>query len=156
MQTLLRALRSHAARQPDHPAFHIGTNLVGTPVWHTLTYGELHRRTEEWARGFAARGLQPRSLVFLILRHCVEMYPAYLGAMRAGLVPCFLPYPTAKQNPALYWRDHVTLFERYAPGAVVTYADNLAMAGALVSDRNAGGQTCAMGRCYSIVPEPPA
>jgi len=136
VQTVLRALRDHAAHRPDHEAFHVGVGLASGGSWHMLTYAELERRTLDWARLFVARQLREQSVVFFVLRHGAEMYPAYLGAMRAGLVPCFLAYPTPKQDPDLYWRDHAALFERAAPGAVVTYGDNVAPVTRLLAGRD--------------------
>jgi acyl-CoA synthetase (AMP-forming)/AMP-acid ligase II len=42
--------------------------------------------------------------------------------MRAGAIPTFLPYPTAKQDPDLYWRGQAELFARVRPACVLAHA----------------------------------
>ena len=117
MLTVLAALEHHARVMPRKPALIIG--VKGS--WQQFAYADLQEETERWARIWLATGAAPRSVVFIILQHCPEMYPAFLGAMRAGLIPSFMPYPTIKQDPNLYWRSHQDLFNRVAPSCVLTY-----------------------------------
>ena len=122
MQTLLSALHDHARRTPDSTAFLVRQN----GEWTDLTYGLLERQTNDWARSLLRHNLARGSVMFIVLKHCSTLYPAFLGAMRAGLVPSFLPFPTAKQDPQLYWDSHRALFGRVQPSCILTYADNLA------------------------------
>jgi acyl-CoA synthetase (AMP-forming)/AMP-acid ligase II len=80
---------------------------------------------ERWAGRFAALNIEPRSVVFFILKHRWEQYFAFLGAMRAGLVPSYLPFATPKQDAALYWASHRDLFKRIRPAALITYDENV-------------------------------
>ncbi len=118
MLTVLAALEHHARVAPRKPALVIG--VKGT--WQQFSYADLQAETERWARIWLATGAARHSVVFIILQHCPQMYPAFLGAMRAGLIPSFMPYPTIKQDPQLYWRSHQDLFNRVAPAGVLTYA----------------------------------
>src|SRR5262249_2233168 len=45
---------------------------------------------------------------------------AYVGAMMHGAVPSFMPPPSPKQDPGLYWAAHRLLFARIRPRALVT------------------------------------
>jgi fatty-acyl-CoA synthase len=117
MLTVLAAIEHHARVTPRKPALVIGVK----GAWQQFCYADLQEETERWARIWLATGAAPRSVVFIILQHCPEMYPAFLGAMRAGLIPSFMPYPTIKQDPNLYWRSHQDLFNRVAPSCVLTY-----------------------------------
>jgi acyl-CoA synthetase (AMP-forming)/AMP-acid ligase II len=117
MRTLLSALYANAAEGPYRPAL----LFVKRQTYVQFTYEDLLAETERWAARFAGLQLAAGSVVAIVLDHRIEMYPAFLGAMRAGLVPSFLPYPTPKQQPAAYWDAQAGLFERLLPGAVVTY-----------------------------------
>lgn len=118
MLTLLAALAEHARATPDKPAFVIGKQ----GEWQQFRYADLQEETERWARIWAATEAPAGAVVFIILQHSAAMYPAFLGAMRAGLVPSLMPFPTPKQDPALYWSSHKELFARVAPACVLTYA----------------------------------
>lgn len=74
---------------------------------------------------FRKSGLAPGSVVAVILKHSVELYTAFLGAMMAGLVPTVMPFPTPKQDREKYWKSHVDLFTLSDIGAVFTYQENV-------------------------------
>ena len=57
--------------------------------------------------------------MFLVLRHGAAAYGAFLGAMRAGLIPAFLPPPSPKQEPEAFWAAQKALFARTRPAAAV-------------------------------------
>jgi fatty-acyl-CoA synthase len=121
MRTLLTALAHFARVAPAKPALVVSRK----GVWTQFSFADLHEETERWARSW--RNLCPTqgAVVFLILQHGIDMYPAFLGAMRAGLVPSFLPYPTPKQDTALYWRAHKALLARVQPACILSYAELL-------------------------------
>lgn len=121
IKDLLSALDDHAAQRPGAPWLHFmaGGNTT------TYSFAETRDRSLVFAARFAALGLPPESVVFIILRHRAELYFAFLGAMQAGLIPAFLPFPTPKQDADLYWRGHRELFARVEPGAILTYAANM-------------------------------
>ncbi|MDR7117310.1 acyl-CoA synthetase (AMP-forming)/AMP-acid ligase II [Caulobacter sp. BE254] len=45
----------------------------------------------------------------------------FVACMLKGLTPSYLPFPTPKQDPELYFASHKTLFERTQPAAIITY-----------------------------------
>ena len=121
MRTLLSALHDHARSDPYAVAFLVRQDAD----WKSLTWLTLEKQVHYWAATFLRHGLKQGGAVFIVLKHCSDLYPAFLGAMRAGLIPSFLPYPTPKQDPELYWKGHESLFRTVEPGCILTYAENL-------------------------------
>ncbi len=142
---VLTAIASHAAVMPNKAALH----LLRDGEWSTISYAGLLAETEAWARYFLSLGLPANSVVFFVLRHRREAYPAFLGAMRAGLIPSFLPFPTPKQDHETYWKGHAVLLDRIKPSAIVSYGDNVALLAALVSQLS-----CAVLDIEEILPLP--
>ena len=85
----------------------------------TITY----RRLLDGARAAAARyqawGCQPGDIALIFLKHEPELYFSFIGAMLAGVIPSFMPYPNPKQNHDLFWRGHAALLERIEPKLLV-------------------------------------
>ena len=116
MPTLLDDLARHAAERPGKPC--VVTWEEG--AYRVLSFADLlaeARRVAGALAGHAAGGV-----VFIVLKHSPMAYPVHVGAMLAGLIPSFLPFPTPKQDPALYFANHRVLFQRTPPAAVITYA----------------------------------
>jgi acyl-CoA synthetase (AMP-forming)/AMP-acid ligase II len=122
MKTILGALETHAARRSEDVFCHFVQGGKETQI----SYGALLRGAERYAAMFQQNSVEPGGVVLIILRHSPELFYSFLGAMLAGAVPSFMPYPTSKQDPRLYWQSHRKLFERIGPGAVLTYAENVA------------------------------
>lgn len=120
--TLLEALDRHAIESGDKVCVH----FVAQGETRPQTYASLRAEALRAAAMFDELGLEPGSVVFIVLRHQAELYSTFLGAMYAGLTPSFLPFPTPKQDANLYWSSHRELFRRVDPGLVLTYADNIA------------------------------
>jgi fatty-acyl-CoA synthase len=98
-------------------------DLPFAEIWATnsrvaLTYAELSARARLFARLFLEAGSQG-GIVFIILKHCADLYCSFLGAMLAGMVPSFLPFPSAKQDHRLYWETHRAVFARTRPAAIL-------------------------------------
>jgi acyl-CoA synthetase (AMP-forming)/AMP-acid ligase II len=119
---LLASLRRRAQLTPWKPALLVQAE----GKVRQFSYADLWSESERWGRRWASSPVEPGQVVFIVLRHGWEAYAAFLGAMRAGLLPSFLPFPTPKQDPALYWASHRVLFERLKPGLLLTYEENAA------------------------------
>lgn len=89
-----------------------------------ISYRQLLDRSLGYAQTYRELGVGAGDVVFVILRHTPHLFYAFLGAVLAGAIPSFMPYPTPKQRPEIYWDDHRKLFERVGPRAIVTYAEN--------------------------------
>ncbi len=119
-ETLPAVLRAWAQQRPDAL---FCTFLEGETA-REITFAELWQRSASYAAAYRARGVAPGATVIVILQHSPHQYYAFLGALLAGAVPAFLPFPSVKQRPDVYWADLAKLFARIEPGLVVTYAEN--------------------------------
>lgn len=61
-----------------------------------------------------------RGVVLIFLRDLREMHSAFFGSMMAGLIPSFMPCPSPKQDPSIYWSSHSRLLSRIKPRAILT------------------------------------
>ncbi|MBE7218036.1 MAG: AMP-binding protein, partial [Caulobacteraceae bacterium] len=124
--TLVEHLNRHV-RARAHKPFVV---LYEGESFRVLTYGELHARSLAWAGRLRAAAVEPgRRVVAIVLPHALDIYPAFLGAMRAGFLPTLLAPPSPKKDPQLHWAAHRALFERIRPAAAVAWegcADTLA------------------------------
>jgi acyl-CoA synthetase (AMP-forming)/AMP-acid ligase II len=100
-----------AACRPDHPALTMGGE--------TISHGQLRVRIERVAAAVQARGLHAGDVALLFMPQAIDAVVCYFGLMQAGVVPSFMPLPSAKQEPARYWAAHASLLELIHPAAVV-------------------------------------
>jgi fatty-acyl-CoA synthase len=89
-----------------------------------LTFGTLLHNAMLYTQVYADRGLQPADSVLIILRHTPDLLYSFVGALLGGFIPSILAYPTAKQDPGLYWTSHQRLVERLDSKVIVTYREN--------------------------------
>jgi acyl-CoA synthetase (AMP-forming)/AMP-acid ligase II len=129
MQLMLSALAQHAARTGSRMALRVKHG----GEWSCFTYDMLAADVDSWAARFQALGLPRGGVLFIVLKHRPELYAAFLGAMRAGLAPSFLPFPTPKQNAESYWAGHKILLARVRPAGVLTYGGNVALLDEIVT-----------------------
>src|SRR6185312_16077988 len=130
--TILDNLVRRLAERPDEVFAEVTQGAAVT----RLSVRGLVDAAERWAARFVELGCLPGDVVIVILKHGPDIYSAYLGAMIAGCIPSFMPFPTPKQDPALYWRNHDTLFRRIAARCIATYAENAAQLEAMISVRD--------------------
>jgi fatty-acyl-CoA synthase len=101
---------------------------------HPLTQGALASGGLRWAALFRIRGAKPGDVILLCLPLSSDLIEAFLGALCAGCVPSFMPYPSPKQDPRLFWSSHNLLFARLGGGLIVTTFDNGRAIEANISD----------------------
>ena len=106
-----------------------GTDAVFATVYargaaETITFARLFDHALRYATLYTRNNVGRGDVVIIILKHSPQLFFSHLGAMLVGAVPSFMPFPSSKQRPEPYWRDHATLFERIEPAALVTYAEN--------------------------------
>ena len=90
-----------------------------------ITFEELLHRSVAYARRYLEMDVKRGDLIIVILQHSDHLFYSYIGAILAGAVPTFMPFPTSKQRPELYWADHDALFARIEPRLIVTYEENV-------------------------------
>jgi len=76
----------------------------------TVSQAAFRARALQFLALLRESGAAPGDLVLMILRHGLDAQAAFMGAMLGGMVPSFLPYPNARQDHQLYWRQHRTVF----------------------------------------------
>lgn len=120
--SILRGIHRAACSAPSRPAL-----LVVEPAGTMqFSIGDLSSAMISWAHGFTrlrpASSPPGASIVVIVAPKGFGAYASLLGAMRAGMVGCFLPGPTAKQEPASYWESHRAILARIRPAIVVAPA----------------------------------
>ncbi|MCC6920801.1 MAG: AMP-binding protein [Alphaproteobacteria bacterium] len=115
---------------PETPAFHMRTPQGD----RTITRADVLSRSHQWAEHYRRNGLKRGDLVIVLIDYRPDLIHAFVGAMIAGCIPSYMPYSTAKQDPALYLRSHVELFRRIKAKAVVTVESWLSDFGDVFSD----------------------
>jgi fatty-acyl-CoA synthase len=115
--TLVTTLRAHADRRPHFPF----VTLISRGRRETLTFQMLWNEARQTAGALSAIGVREGDVVIIMLRHESALYNCFLGAMTAGAIPSFMPYPTPKQQPELFWASHAKLFDRIRPAAIIVY-----------------------------------
>ncbi|HTU68854.1 MAG TPA: AMP-binding protein [Candidatus Baltobacteraceae bacterium] len=118
--SLAARLRDAAALTPQKPF----CTFLSRGKDEAITYGELYDRSCAYARFLSGHGVAPGAVVLIILRHSPHLFYSFFGAVLAGAIPSFMPFPTPKQRGDLYWSDHETLFARIEPALIVTYKEN--------------------------------
>jgi crotonobetaine/carnitine-CoA ligase len=109
----------------------------------TRTYAELDERTDRFAAGFAALGLEPGEHVSAMMLNSVENVEAWFGLQKAGLVE--VPVHTASRGAALqYVVDHadaraVVIDEAFLP-QLASIVDGLPKLKHVVVNRDEPGE----------------
>lgn len=88
--------------------------------YEDITFLQLHENSLRYRRRYRSSGLQRGDVVVIMLRHSPNLFYSYLGAILAGAVPTFMPFPNPRQDAARFWLDHRALFERLKPRIVVS------------------------------------
>lgn len=106
----------------------IFSTFLGGAHIEQISFVQLDRRSRSYARTYAELGVKAGDLIIIILQHTPHLYYSYLGAILAGAIPSFMPFPSPKQRADIYWYDHDALFARIEPRLIVTYEENAASA----------------------------
>jgi len=120
-QKILTALDGHAAVRGDEPFL----TLVKGGETASYTFTDFRENCLRFASSYEKAGIGGEGVVFIVLKHCAELYFSFIGAMYTGVIPSFLPFPTPKQDATLYWSAHEELFHHVRPQAIISYAENL-------------------------------
>lgn len=119
-RTIVDHLRARAAAAPEqlHARYLFPD---GPPV--EQSYGDLERRTRQFAAALSAIGTPKGRVVLVILQHHADMMPAFYGAMWLGAIPAFLPFPTGRLHIGKYFSDLKALIGTTEPHAILTYGE---------------------------------
>src|SRR5450631_3565951 len=94
--------------------------VSGGKVKAQLTYAGLAAGARTYAHAVRKTGLRRGDVALIFLPHGAEQMQALLGAMLVGAIPSFMPCPSDKQHPSIYWPSHLRLLERIGPHVLVT------------------------------------
>jgi fatty-acyl-CoA synthase len=114
---ILRDLKRHARERAAHPC--LVHSSEGTD--RTICFDECDAMSDRLAAAIQASAKVGSRVVLLMLKHNALQLPLFLGCMKVGLIPCFLPFPSAKQDSTLFWRAQAAVFQRTDAALVVTY-----------------------------------
>ena len=106
MTTFSDRLRSLQARQAERVAVilqHSGQGDV------PLSYRQLLRGANAYARTYGRAGIKPGEIVVLILQHGEDLIGSFWGAILLGAVPSIMPFLTEKLSPERYRTDLAAL-----------------------------------------------
>jgi acyl-CoA synthetase (AMP-forming)/AMP-acid ligase II/acyl carrier protein len=114
--TLDEFVRRHADATPDKIFWRQLSDGAATET----SFGAFEKRALSFANHYNGLGLRPGRVLLIFLPQQMDGVAAFFGAIMAGLVPSFMPCPSAKQRPSVYWPAHVALMARLAPELLVT------------------------------------
>jgi len=101
--------------------------------YHVLTFAQFAEISDRLATAVRSQAKVGSQVVLLILKHHVLQLPLFVGCMKAGLIPCFLPFPSVKQDRDLYWKTHEEVINRSRPALIVTYGELVAGVSAIAT-----------------------
>jgi fatty-acyl-CoA synthase len=116
---ILCDLKRHAGDRATSPAIvHWGDD-----TYRTISFAECDHLSDRLGAAVGAKAKIGSQVVLIVLNHHRLQLPLFLGCMKAGLTPCFLPFPSAKQDADLFWRAQAAVFQRTDAALIVTYTD---------------------------------
>ncbi len=120
MKTFPDRLRSLHARTPDRAAL---TLQFSNADDLSLTFEQLLRGANSFARAMARAKIKPGEVVILILQHGEDLVYAFWGAILHGAIPSIMPFLTEKLSPERYRADLSALISVTQPAAIITYPE---------------------------------
>lgn len=119
METLLESLVRHAREVPDKPF----VVLWEGSRYRVQSYSEFLHVSQSLAAYLRTSLGDEKGVVFIILKHHPLLHASMISTMMCGNIPSFLPFPTPKQDPDVYFANHKQLFDRTRPAAILTYGE---------------------------------
>ena len=124
-ETILRRLDAVTDRAPDKVFCH----FIAGDRREAITYRSLREESRRYAGRLSRSGVRHGDIVAIMLRHVPDLYYAFLGAMTAGAVPTFMPFPNPRQDPGYFWSSHRELFEKTGISTLIADPELAAIAG---------------------------
>jgi fatty-acyl-CoA synthase len=103
-------------RAPDKVFVHLRLPGAQRAVTFAQAWDDFVSRAAELDRA----GVRTGGVVLIFLPQGWDGISYYFGAMLNGCVPSFMPCPSTKQDPELYWKSHKQLLVRIKPAAIVS------------------------------------
>ncbi len=90
----------------------------------SITYGDAWTQVLAISRKLADANVARGGVALIFLPQGWEALAWYFAAMAHGLTASFMPLPSPKQDPDLYWASHEKLMARITPAALITTAEH--------------------------------
>lgn len=120
MTTFPERLKALHSQMPERVAIYLQfAGQEDVPV----TYEQLLRGSDAFARTLEREGIQPGEVVVLILQHGTDLISSFWGAILHGAIPSIMPFLTEKLSPERYRTDLSALISVTQPAAIVTYPE---------------------------------
>src|SRR5271157_2775822 len=88
-----------------------------------ISYRQLLRGANAYARTYARQEIKPGEVVILILQHGEDLVYSFWGAILQSAIPSIMPFLTEKLAPERYRTDLAALISVTKPTAIVTYPE---------------------------------
>jgi acyl-CoA synthetase (AMP-forming)/AMP-acid ligase II len=107
-------LEQHAAERPFQRGvvFPEGRDAAGNVRWTHLTFADLNRLADDFARGFAAAGVTRGDRVSLLVKPCLEFIPLVFAIFKIGALPVLI-------DPGMGRKPFLSCIERIAPRVLI-------------------------------------
>ena len=86
----------------------------------SMTFSELDILSAQIGSAMLQDGLRRGDQVIIILGHHIHAMPAFMGALRVGILPSFMAPLSDKQDPTLFWSGLGDLLRQQTGSAVIT------------------------------------
>jgi fatty-acyl-CoA synthase len=115
--TIISRFAENARRFPSKNFVHVEI----PEAIESITYARAWSDIQECAEHLES--VAPGGVVLVFMPQGWPAIAYFFGAMLRGLIPSFMPLPSEKQDPGVYWPAHRRLFEeRLHPAALITEA----------------------------------
>src|SRR5437763_978813 len=105
---------------PDQAEF---LTLLFADKRETFSYADLLKRSWCWTRFYQSKGIKPGDRVVIILKHSIDLYTSFIGAILGGIVPSMFAFPSPKFSEKEYFKTIGALFDNAQPRGLVTYPE---------------------------------
>ena len=108
---LFTAIEQHLREKPDQECLRV--TVKGRQ--YTYTTSELFVAISKVSAYLAASQIDPGAVAFAFIPTHPLAQAVFVGLMKGGLIPAFMPCPSAKQDSKLFWDAHHELFRKVRP-----------------------------------------
>ncbi len=89
----------------------------------SYSYTELIKRASRWQKLYQDRGLKEGETIVIILKHSIDLYASFIGAIIGNFVPVFFSFPSPKFSEIEYFETVDQLLENANSRLLVIYPE---------------------------------
>ena len=87
------------------------------------TFQEIYYQSLKWLNYYTSKSLHKNDKIIIILKHSIDLYTSYIGAIMGGFIPSYFPYPSNKYSISLYSENILKLVSNIQTNTIVTYTE---------------------------------